>query len=314
MLGIQPCAYDKKIGGHMDKEIFIKAASDKAVLPDLQTTPSNTEVITNPSGSSLRRFQLFEFEDQHWLPTSIRNGITDFLQFAVEHGNVYSQFSGRLGESLRRCEADQIIDLCSGGGGTWKSLLKSIPELHTGEIKVHLTDYYPNCPAFQDLQSFAPQCFSFSTQSVSALKVESGLHGFRTLFSSFHHFDETQATQILTDAISKNQGIAIAESTQRHILMIIYMLFTPILVVLSTFLQKPFRWTNFFWTFLIPAIPLAVAFDGIVSCLRTYTPQELVILARSIPGHENFEWQAGIDRHAGLPVGVTYLIGIPLKK
>jgi len=31
----------------------------------------------------------------------------------------------------------------------------------------------------------------------------------------------------------------------------------------------------------------------------------------SIPGHEVYEWQAGIEKIGILPVGVTYLIGYP---
>jgi len=260
---------------------------------------------------AMRRIHFFELEDQHWMPVTIRNGITNFLQFAVDHGDLYQRFAIRLAAALRHTQTTQVIDLCSGGGGPLKSLMKHIPELERGDIKLHLTDYYPNLPAFARLATSSPQCFSYSSEPVSALDVPTSLQGFRTLFSSFHHFDKPAATKILQDAIIKKQGIAIAESTQRHILLLAYMLLTPLLVLLTSPFQKPFRWSRLFWTYIIPIVPFAVAFDGFVSCLRTYTPEELMDMVHSIPGHEVYEWQAGIEKIGILPVGVTYLIGYP---
>ncbi len=259
------------------------------------------------------RIHFFEIEDQHWLAPSIRNGMTDFIQFAVERGNLYKGFSRRLSDALRRQDEHQIVDLCSGAGGPMLSFLHHIPEFASGKVKVHLTDYYPNLPAFTELATTAPNCFTYSKDSVSALAVPSALTGFRTLFSSFHHFKRADATRILQDAVASNHGIAIAESTQRHFLLITYMLFTPLLVLLTSPFQKPFRWSRLFWTYLIPVVPLAVAFDGVVSCLRTYTPQELMEMVATVADHEHYEWQAGVDRIGFLPIGVTYLIGTPRR-
>ncbi|MBT9492924.1 MAG: class I SAM-dependent methyltransferase [Paucibacter sp.] len=259
----------------------------------------------------MRRMHLFEIEDQPWLPSSIRNGITDFLQFAVEQGNLYKNFSVRLAKVLRAQQVEQIVDLCAGGGGPGLSMLKNIPEINAGKVKIHLTDYYPNLPAFAELASTNPHCFTYTAEPVSALDVPSHLKGFRTLFSSFHHFDQTDAQTIIADAINSRQGIAIAESTQRHPLLIAYMFVTPILVLITSPFQKPFRWSRLFWTYAIPIVPIAVAFDGIVSCLRTYTPAELMGLVANIPNSSQYDWDAGVERIGFLPIGVTYLIGTP---
>lgn len=259
----------------------------------------------------MQRIQFFEIEDQRWLPSSIRNGITDFLQFAVERGDLYRGFANRLSEALRRSGETQIIDLCSGAGGPMKSLLKHIPEFNRGGIKVHLTDYYPNLPALSELAQAAPICFTYSRDAVSALDVPSSLKGFRTLFSSFHHFNKQDATRILQDAVEKKRGIAIAESTQRHALLLAYMVLTPLLVLFTSPFQKPFRWPRLFWTYVVPVVPLAVAFDGVISCLRTYTPEELMGIVRTVNGNESYEWQAGVERMGVFPIGVTYLIGFP---
>jgi len=245
------------------------------------------------------------------LPGSIRNGITDFLHFAVVRSELYRAFSGRLARSIGHLRSPRVVDLCSGAGGPWASLHRTIAETTQGGIQVRLTDFYPNLAAFEALAIAHAPVFEFSTHPVSALDVPKDLTGFRTLFSCFHHFAPAQAAGILSDAVHKRQGIAIAESTQRHPLLIAYMLLTPGIVLLTSPFQAPFRWSRLFWTYVVPVIPLAVMFDGIVSCLRTYTPKELMGLVNTVPGHESYDWQVGIDRLKGLPVGVTYLIGLP---
>lgn len=259
----------------------------------------------------MKRLQLFELEDLRWLPSAIRNGITDFLHFAVVRSGLYRAFSSRLARSIGQLRPPRIIDLCSGAGGPWASLHRTIAQGTGGGLQVRLTDFYPNLAAFEALAKTHTQVFEFCAHPVSALDVPRDLTGLRTLFSSFHHFAPQQAAAILSDAVNKRQGIAIAESTQRHPLLIAYMLLTPWIVLITAPFQTPFRWSRLFWTYVVPAIPLAVMFDGIVSCLRTYTPKELMALVHSVPGHEGYDWQVGIDRLGGLPVGVTYLIGLP---
>jgi hypothetical protein len=58
--------------------------------------------------------------------------------------------------------------------------------------------------------------------------------------------------------------------------------------------------------------PNLAAFDGVVSCLRTYTPDELRELAKSVDGATGYDWTAG---HAGGgPIPMTYLVGTPVRR
>ena len=260
------------------------------------------------------RLHLFEIEDQAWLPAYIRDSITDFLRYAVLRFDIYKGFSQRLINAIDRSKSQRAVDLCSGGGGPWPKLILQLVEVRNGPkpFSVKLTDFYPNVPAMREAAGCVqPGVIDFCDQSVSALSVPPDLTGFRTLFSSFHHFRPDDARAIIADAVLQKQGIAIAESTQRHPLLIAYMFLTPALVLLTSPFQKPFRWSRLFWTYVIPVVPLAVMFDGIVSCLRTYTPQELMALVRGIPNYESFDWDAGVEPIGRLPVGVTYLIGVP---
>lgn len=60
----------------------------------------------------------------------------------------------------------------------------------------------------------------------------------------------------------------------------------------------------------IPLVPLTCFWDGTVSQLRAYTPDELRGLAASL-GDVGYRWNAGKVRRPGSPAHLTYLIGLP---
>src|SRR2546425_11759383 len=96
----------------------------------------------------------------------------------------------------------------------------------------------------------------------------STLFPYTTLFRS-------QARAILADAVHNRQGIGVFEATQRRALALLLMLLAPLMMLVVTPFIRPFRWSRLLWTYLIPLVPLVTLFDGLVSCLRTYSVQEL---------------------------------------
>ena len=86
------------------------------------------------------------------------------------------------------------------------------------------------------------------------------------------------------------------------------MLLMPVFAWLLTPRMRPFRWSRLLLTYLLPVIPLVVLWDGLVSCLRTRTPEELLALTSSFP---HYDWQAGYARGQGTWLASVYLIGRP---
>ena len=52
---------------------------------------------------------------------------------------------------------------------------------------------------------------------------------------------------------------------------------------------------------------------GIVSCLRTYTTDELRTMTEEIAA-AGYQWEIGQERAKGAPIATTYLIGYPSKR
>jgi hypothetical protein len=258
----------------------------------------------------MKRFHLVEIEDQPWCPASIRDGATDYLQYIQSKMQPYRAIAPRLAKAIQITGADQIIDLCSGAGGPWVDLLPYVSANLDRPVPILLTDRYPNLSAWQRLNDQSEGIFQFVNNPVDAVQVPQNLTGFRTLFSGFHHFTPEEAARILQDTTSKGQGIGIFEATERKAPAMVGMLFVPLIVALVTPAIHPFRWSRLFWTYLVPAIPLIGLFDGFVSCLRTYTLEELREMVKPLA---SYTWEIGQERVVGMPVKVTYLIGYPNK-
>jgi hypothetical protein len=252
----------------------------------------------------LRRLQLFEVLDQAWCPQAVRHGATDCLEAVISRSDIYRAIQAGIFEAIADCGALRVVDLCSGGGGPWLSpgwraaLAKQAP------LRVILTDKFPSDVLSSRLRG--DSCLSSVDFSVDAACVPESLRGFRTIFSSFHHFPDEIARAVLGDAVRRGDGFAMAEVTSRTPRAFATMLLMPVFAWLLAPFMRPFRWSRLLLTCLLPLIPLVVLWDGLVSCCRTRTPQELLALTADFP---EYDWKAGYARGGWL--APVYLIGRP---
>jgi hypothetical protein len=254
----------------------------------------------------VRRVHLIEIHEKSWCPASLRDAATDYLQLTATLGSLYANLAPILSRALDRAGTRRIVDLCSGGGGPWFRLHARLEE--DGAVDVLLTDKFPNDSAMRRARELIPGGMEFSATPVDASDVPADLQGFRTLFAAFHHFRPEEARAVLEDAVRARQGIGVFEPLARSAASMSGMLFAPLLSMLITPFIRPFRLSRLFWAWLVPALPLIVFFDGVVSCWRSYTQSELRELTAPFDG---YTWEIGEVGVRGVPVPVTYLIGLP---
>jgi hypothetical protein len=252
----------------------------------------------------VKRFHLFELEDQPWFPATIRDLATDYLHFIETALRLDGMLVPLVARALAESGATRIVDLCSGGSGPVPGLVRALNAKGI-EVTATLTDLYPNIHAFEQIAANAD--LSFATEPVDARAVPPSLNGLRTIFNGFHHLRPNDARSVLHAAASARQPIAIFEISERSARTIPVVL-TPLMVWAVTPLMKPFLWRRLLWTYLIPLVPLTCLWDGIVSQLRAYTPDELRGLAA---GSAPMRWEIGQAPFARGRGRLTYLIGVP---
>lgn len=256
----------------------------------------------------MRRQHLFEFEDQPWFPQSIRTCMQDHLRFMGDwSAPAYKDFVKKLKSAMERSGQRRILDLCSGSGGPVRTILRLL-RTQSFQATAYVTDLFPNMAAYRQLEYESGGTIQGCNFSVNATNVPPELSGFRLLANGFHHFRPHEAGLVLADAIKRRQGIAVVEMVSRSPLAFFSVFLAFMSMFVTTPFVRPFRASRLFLTYLLPLAPLCTLWDGLVSCLRVYSPAELCTLVAQL-GVTTYEWDIG-ELRVG-PGVVTYLIGTP---
>jgi hypothetical protein len=258
----------------------------------------------------MSRIHLFEFEDQKWLPSFLRNYMTDFLSHLSNQLDIFKPIVPIIGKALESSSESKIIDLGSGAGGAWDKLSTHLQKDYP-DTKILLSDYFPNLAAMSSIAQDASNV-KYVKESIDARSVPKEIKGLRTLFLAFHHFKPMDAALILQNAVDDNQPICVFEGQDRSLPSVLGMVLSPITLLVSTPFISPFKFKRLVFTYLIPILPILVLWDGLVSCLRTYSISELKELVQSLEGNERFNWEINTVKSG--PGKILYLMGVPKQK
>ena len=220
----------------------------------------------------MRRLHLIEIHEQPWCPAVIRNGATDCLTLLENVGGQYRNVLHLIWQALSISHCDHIVDLCSGSGGPWFTLARGLERRRRpGPFRLCLPTSIPIKPQSRGQQATRGRIQrtvrvsnTFRHQSMSLMYPMSWPAFAPSLQLSITSHQIARA--ILQNAVDNLQGIGIFEQTQRSPLALLLMLTLPIVALLIIPFLRPFRWSRLFWTYVIPAIPCVLCFDGLVSC------------------------------------------------
>lgn len=226
----------------------------------------------------MKRHHLFEFGDQPWLRGWARECYLDCLNHGLRSGG---QFRGVLDPLMRWAhdtDPEGILDLGSGGAGPVETLLAEAQRRGIVLPRIVLSDLFPSTAHYQALEHrYGSSRIGFVDQPVSASVVLPGTPGRRMICSAFHHFKPDQAQAIVEDAARHASGLLIIEPLQRnwrHLFLVL--LSGPFAYMGAPFGATRKTWSKFVFCTLLPVFPLMVMFDGCISVLRMYKPDEIL--------------------------------------
>lgn len=244
------------------------------------------------------------------MPRVVREAGMAYLRFVAERFGVATAVSRLLDDVLARSGESEILDLCSGGGGPMLAVARAMRQAGRNP-SITLSDRYPDAGARRLAQASGIEGLRYERESVDALDVPSERRGLRTLFNAFHHLRPEQARDVLAAAVAGRRPIAVVEFLQRRPFLVFSACLAPLVVLIAVPFLRPFRWSWLPLTYLIPAIPLLVVWDAVVSCLRIYTRDELLELSRDADPDGRFEWRVEEIPLAGQPFPGIALVGLP---
>lgn len=256
--------------------------------------------------------QLFEFEDYAWFPNFLRKCMTRFIVLMHRFTGTADDISQLLTKGLQYAQEPHILDMCSGSGGPMKDVfLKLKTQEGLEQVRVTLSDLYPNKEAAAAIKAMNIDGFDYLTEPVNATKVPEH-KGMRTMICSMHHMTPATATSILKDAKDARQPFCFFELSDNSFPKWLWWIAFPInviMVVLLTPFIRPMTWQQLVFTYLIPVLPFLTAWDGAVSNARTYTMDDIDVLIKDLKS-DDYMWEKGIVKTKGAPK--SYLLGYPV--
>ncbi len=262
----------------------------------------------------MKRIQLFEFEDQPWLPNWLRKCMTRLINVMHKLLGTKHDVAALAVKAMNHVHKPTIVDLCSGSGGPMLQVSKTIQDRYKiDHLSLTLTDLYPDLQVAESVNNTANNNINYQTKPVDVTRLDSQLKGVRTIIGSFHHFNPEAARQILKDARDQQQPICVYEISDNSLPSSLWWISIPSIFIMSFFITpfaRPMSWQQLVFTYLIPVIPICFAWDGAASNARTYTPNDMDELLKGLE-NEGYRWEKGrINRKAKK----LYLMGIPERK
>ena len=269
----------------------------------------------------LPRYQLLELHEQSWIPSSLRSDLQIGLSTMVRTLRLYHDVWKKLQHWVQTAQVDEILDLCSGAGGPAQTLVEASLAATGDSPRMILSDLYPQEESMQSLCEKYPKWIQQAPEPVDATSVGSaGYNGegkvrARSLIACFHHFPPELATQMVQDAIHHRAPVLILEPMTRSVQALLNATVgSGFLVPLLRLTQKP-RSPGTFLRF--PLNALQCLFDGMVSVMRTYTPEEIRAMT-DVEGSD-YVWEIGVEK--GLTIEpfptlhhITYALGTPRER
>lgn len=246
----------------------------------------------------MKRVQLFEFEDQSWFPDTFRISLTRLIMVLHKLTGLSPVIKKELDDMISKTGSRSVVDLGSGAGGAMEDVYK-LYQSENENVQFTLTDLYPNKKTIDRINTEYGEGLKYYEGSVNAADLKNTPEGIKTMVNSFHHMPPAVAKSILRSAKENAQPIMIYEMAENKIPFLVWLLFLPIslvilmiMVLFMTPFVKPLKVEQLIFTYLIPLIPMAYAWDGQTSLPRIYTMKDLDELLSDLHS-DDYVWEKG---------------------
>lgn len=261
----------------------------------------------------MKRIHLFEFEDFPWFPNWLRTCMTRYIIAVHKLLGSAGELAGLIARVLPYATDKRILDVCSGAGGPMLEVVSILKEKHqVAELELAFSDLYPNQDAARRVASLNNPAITYLLNPINATQIPKDQPGLRTMVCSMHHMRPEVAKAILRDAKASREPICVFEISDNSFpptwLWWVGLPLNFLSVFFITPFVRPLTWQQLVFTYLIPLLPLFIAWDGAVSNVRTYTLSDMEELLTGLQSAD-YHWETG--RISGRAKKL-YLLGHPV--
>lgn len=264
-------------------------------------------------GSPFPRVQLFEFNDQPWVPEPVRDLVVEALTRTLDWGRMMPGLARPFSRFLSLSGATEVLDLGSGAAGPARLLSRELRKQGARPPRFLLTDLFPRVEAWERVRAEQPETLDFVPEPVDATRIPEALSAGRArmIVNVLHHFPPSLVRAVFADAVRSGRGLFVAEGFGRNPLQFANFALAGLPALVATpLLSERQRLAKAFWLYATPAMLPVSLWDGLVSTLRVYEEEDLRPLAEELAPEWTWTW--GTWPYPPLGTG-TYFYGVPPK-
>lgn len=227
-----------------------------------------------------------------WTPVFLQNLIPEFLDYIVSLVEANKPFLAIV-KSHHNEKSDFYLHAPEAGGSSILLIPDLIREFPHSEIAVlcdnltthrqnHFTKIMP--PLVKQITNINLSDVAKSTNSCEKIVIS---------INNAHLLSDAELVEQIKKMTEVFDQIIIGEGNNKSVRQVIGMLLlSPLVALFCGPFVKPLKWSRLFFTYIIPLVPIMIAWDGIVALFKIRSPEKIKILAESnLP--KNWIWTSG---------------------
>lgn len=228
---------------------------------------------------------LFEFMDQSWLPAGLRETLRDILECGNSRPfRSYYEWAAKEALTLaKESRCHTIVELGAGTAPITRHLLKR-DDLDGFHLMV--CDINPDLNAFRSLEDRAPEIVEALAEPVDFSKARGWpANSLLVLSATLHHVPDDERQSVLEALQASGNPLLVIEPLRKTVSSILFTFLSvvPALLTPLRYWGRPGTMRRVLWCWILPLAPPMFIWDGIVSCLRQWSPRRWSQLAASHP-------------------------------
>jgi hypothetical protein len=219
-------------------------------------------------------WHLFEFQDQDWVPYSLRYTLFEALECCNVILPYYQWVSKNI---LLRAVPEKFQQIVELGAGTAPITQRLAQDRRTNDMQLITCDLKPAIEIYEDLEQQYPDKVKAITTPVDFSQPHAWESStLLVLSATFHHIAPQERLKVLRVLTQSAAGIMIFEPLRKTPISLLLAMLTIIPAVLLPLLllTKSGQLRRFFWCWLFPLAPLMFVWDSIVSTIRQWDQRQ----------------------------------------
>lgn len=231
----------------------------------------------------------FQLSQSNWVPTVFKKMINEFLDYIVLLVKANKPFLPAIANTETKGKEFYLFAPEVGGSSPLliPDLLEAFPDSSITVLSDNLSSQRK-----EHLQNLLLHDIHFAKMSDLP---EKSARSERILISinRAHLESDTELSRQIDDMSSKFDQIIIGEGNNKSVRQVIGMLIlAPLVSAVCGPKIKPFRASRLVFTYMIPLLPLMIAWDGIVALFLIRSPEKVLDLANRL-NQKDWHWRSG---------------------